>query len=377
MNRPGAHEPHKPEEQYGELQRRLGRNLRAVRVARGYSQEAFADELGFHRTYLGALERGERNLSCEAWRRWPASSTSIRLRCCPALAVQNECVSADGVEGTPRPLNREEITPWLEVAQGTRVNVDVLGRLMPPKEGSFLRPTEEDPLKKMAWWCHGFLEAAADHLLLWADYAAPLKFHPEAETVHTLRPAFTLARAVMESAAQVIWVLSPEEVPVRGRRFVQLVLWDLDEQTKAAVGTDAHAELRQQRDAMFAACGGTARTFRPPRYLDMIRGVAEFLNDDDPVDPLTPDRVERVWRSTAGAAHGKQWPEFEFNSRVEVAGGLFSSTPKVAAISEVLKVADKFPSVGVLLFAMSTGHGQNFTELWDDAEKRLTQRLQA
>jgi transcriptional regulator with XRE-family HTH domain len=47
----------------GDLQRALGRNLRAYRHARGLSQEAFADVLGFHRTYVGGLERGERNLT--------------------------------------------------------------------------------------------------------------------------------------------------------------------------------------------------------------------------------------------------------------------------------------------------------------------------
>jgi transcriptional regulator with XRE-family HTH domain len=47
----------------GELQRRLGRNLRARRLAQGLSQEAFADLLGIHRTYIGGLERGERNVT--------------------------------------------------------------------------------------------------------------------------------------------------------------------------------------------------------------------------------------------------------------------------------------------------------------------------
>jgi transcriptional regulator with XRE-family HTH domain len=47
----------------GDLQRRLGRNLRSVRRAKGLSQEAFADVLQIHRTYMGGLERGERNIT--------------------------------------------------------------------------------------------------------------------------------------------------------------------------------------------------------------------------------------------------------------------------------------------------------------------------
>jgi transcriptional regulator with XRE-family HTH domain len=47
----------------GDLQKTVGRNLRAYRQARGLSQEAFADLVGVHRTYMGGLERGERNLT--------------------------------------------------------------------------------------------------------------------------------------------------------------------------------------------------------------------------------------------------------------------------------------------------------------------------
>lgn len=50
----------------GDLQRTVGRNLRAYRRAKGLSQEAFADVLEVHRTYMGSVERGERNLTLKA-----------------------------------------------------------------------------------------------------------------------------------------------------------------------------------------------------------------------------------------------------------------------------------------------------------------------
>jgi transcriptional regulator with XRE-family HTH domain len=53
----------------GDLQRTVGLNLRVYRQSRGLSQEAFADVLGFHRTYMGGLERGERNLTLKSLER--------------------------------------------------------------------------------------------------------------------------------------------------------------------------------------------------------------------------------------------------------------------------------------------------------------------
>lgn len=47
------------------LRARLGRAIRRLRKAGSYSQESFADRCKLHRTYMGAVERGETNISLD------------------------------------------------------------------------------------------------------------------------------------------------------------------------------------------------------------------------------------------------------------------------------------------------------------------------
>jgi transcriptional regulator with XRE-family HTH domain len=43
------------------IEQRFGQRIRQIRTGRGISQEELAYKAGMHRTYLGGIERGERN----------------------------------------------------------------------------------------------------------------------------------------------------------------------------------------------------------------------------------------------------------------------------------------------------------------------------
>lgn len=50
----------KPDKEYLKA---FGERIRALRKAAGFSQEDFALEIGLDRTYMGGVERGERNVA--------------------------------------------------------------------------------------------------------------------------------------------------------------------------------------------------------------------------------------------------------------------------------------------------------------------------
>jgi transcriptional regulator with XRE-family HTH domain len=42
---------------------KIGKKIRELRKLKGFSQENFAYEVGLDRTYMGSVERGERNIA--------------------------------------------------------------------------------------------------------------------------------------------------------------------------------------------------------------------------------------------------------------------------------------------------------------------------
>jgi transcriptional regulator with XRE-family HTH domain len=51
------------------LNRNVGASVKLARLAAGLSQDAFADLLAVHRTYVGSIERGEANITLQTLER--------------------------------------------------------------------------------------------------------------------------------------------------------------------------------------------------------------------------------------------------------------------------------------------------------------------
>ena len=48
---------------HDDILKKFGERVRELRKSHGYSQESFAAACGLDRTYLGGIERGERNVA--------------------------------------------------------------------------------------------------------------------------------------------------------------------------------------------------------------------------------------------------------------------------------------------------------------------------
>jgi transcriptional regulator with XRE-family HTH domain len=96
----------------GDLQLRFGRNVRWLREQRGLSQEAFADVLAVHRTFVGGVERGERNLTLRTVERLSArlDADPLALLAGDAPGTALRAAASGGDPGPPRGTRRRRPT---------------------------------------------------------------------------------------------------------------------------------------------------------------------------------------------------------------------------------------------------------------------------
>ncbi len=262
-----------------------------------------------------------------------------------------------------------------------------------PEAGSNLRTVDEFyPFEKVSVRAKHYIEAAYEHLLMWADHVAPFKFHDEQVVNFSLRPTFTLARAALESAAQAVWLLSAEGPVECVRRHLCLIRWDIAEHRKSAADA-AHKERCRQRDADLLARVASRYTedeLAPPNgYLDVLKHACL------PVDlALNAADIERLWRAASGAAHGKYWPNLELQRTVvgvEFEPGHFRALtlPDSAAMVEVIEAANAMSQYAALKYLVFAGADPaalmgpasrwllEHTTLSEDADPEVLARLAA
>jgi transcriptional regulator with XRE-family HTH domain len=76
----------------------LGRAIRELRRSAGISQEGLADRSRLHRTYVGGIERGERNVSCGNLLKL---ANALGVRPAELLARSESILAASDQECTP------------------------------------------------------------------------------------------------------------------------------------------------------------------------------------------------------------------------------------------------------------------------------------
>ncbi|PXY33457.1 hypothetical protein BAY59_10230 [Prauserella coralliicola] len=257
------------------------------------------------------------------------------------------------------PVPDEHSQAFTEVAQGARITWHMFHACGDPVVGSnFSRANELYPFEKVSDRARHYVTAAFEHLLMWADYVAPLKFHPEQTINFTLRPTYTLARAAMESAAQGVWLMNTRDPIECIRRHLRLIRWDIQEHRKSFLDSN-DKERCHKRDADLLA--RVAERFadeelRPPKgYL----AVLQFACEADDLD-LDAASVERLWRAASGAAHGMYWPNLELqtlNIGDEYEPGHFraQSLPDTAVMADVIRTAFKMTQFAALQYLSFAG----------------------
>lgn len=256
-------------------------------------------------------------------------------------------------------IDQQSSTAWTEVAIGSRIISTLLDLVGDPEPGSnFAWADSQYPFEKVSDRARAYLKAALEHLIFFADYAAPLKFHPDQAAMFTLRPTYTIARAALEAAVQSVWLVDVRDPRECIRRHLALIRWDLQEHRKSKIEPSAKAEVQKRENELINRVSAefNPEEIRPPNgYLQVIREAvsAESI-------ALSPDDAERLWRAASGVAHGKYWPTLDLQRvevREEYEPGHFRTfqVPDTSGMTEMLRASFNVAQYGVIRYADYAG----------------------
>ena len=257
------------------------------------------------------------------------------------------------------PVPHDASHAFTAVAQGTRLSWHMFNSCGSPASGSnFARVDSLYPFEKVSDRARHYVSAALEHLIMWADFAAPFKYHPEQTTTFTLRPPMALARAALESASQAVWLLNTPDVRECLQRHLRLIRWDLEEYRKSHLEAEGKKRVKERDEELLARVAGvfTQDQIRPPQgYLWVIQQACEPEDLD-----LSASQAERLWRAMSGAAHGMYWTNLELMttelSEHHGAGQAQRITlPDPAAMVESLEAAHRIAQYAALKYMIFAG----------------------
>lgn len=94
----------------------FGKRVRAIREERGYSQELLAELACLHRTYIGGVERGERNVSlvniCRIGKALEVNPSELFARPDEVIPLNHQIVP--GNLRSAKPANKKEAR-WYKI----------------------------------------------------------------------------------------------------------------------------------------------------------------------------------------------------------------------------------------------------------------------
>ncbi|HTU15146.1 MAG TPA: hypothetical protein VMF31_08105 [Solirubrobacterales bacterium] len=272
-------------------------------------------------------------------------------------------------------MSEDQSRAWVETAQRARLSGFMLDAVLDPAAASPL--AADDQLfnwEKCSAWTLGYLKAASEHLAVWADLIVPLDVKDGDKAEIRTRPCFALGRSALESAAQAVWVLTPNRSEERVSRHLGLVSNDLrqmslglkaDGNTEGYVVTQERLSLMEER--LPAELDFSKIKSFNLKFIDLVRNSAAKIGADQ-------DDLEAIWRFASAGTHGKSWflvatSSFEVGEEYEPGHFRAWANPDAAELTRIMDAATKMTQYGVDRFIVMAGLDLN--AIGTNALKRL------